>query len=82
MSKLVVYYQEKVVGHLHFNKEERLIFQYDKSWLAFKDRFSLSLAINLAEKVYCHLETKSFFENLLPDVEIKDLYRGPWKELE
>jgi len=73
MSKLVVFYREKVVGQLNFDKEERLSFQYDKSWLASNDRFSLSLAMPLDDKVYGHLETKSFFENLLPEGEIKEI---------
>lgn len=79
MSKLIVYYQEKVVGQLSFDKEERLSFQYDKTWLAFKDRFPLSLALTLVEKAHGHLETKSFFENLLPEGEIKDLLEAHGK---
>lgn len=79
MSKLIVYYQEKVVGHLDFDKEERLSFLYDKTWLIFKDRFPLSLALPLEEKMHGHLETKSFFENLLPEGEIKDLLQAHGK---
>lgn len=79
MSKLIVYYQEKVVGHLDFDTEERLSFQYDKTWLASKDRFPLSLALALGDKLYGHLETKSFFENLLPEGEIKDLLEAHGK---
>jgi serine/threonine-protein kinase HipA len=79
MSKLVVYYEYKVVGHLDFDKDERLSFKYDSSWLAFKDRFPLSLALPLVEKTYGHLEAKSFFENLLPEGEIKDLLEAHGK---
>ena len=79
MSKLVIYYQDMVVGHLEFDSDERLSFQYDKSWLAFKDRFSLSLTLSLDEKIYGHIETKSFFENLLPEGEIKDLLEAHGK---
>lgn len=79
MSKLIVYYQEKVVGHLNFDEEERLSFQYDKTWLSYKDRFPLSLAIALEDKIHGHLETKSFFENLLPEGEIKDLLEAHGK---
>jgi serine/threonine-protein kinase HipA len=79
MSKLVIYYQNMVVGHLEFDSEERLSFQYDKSWLAFKDRFSLSLTLSLDEKIYGHIQTKSFFENLLPEGEIKDLLEAHGK---
>jgi len=79
MSKLIIYYQDKVVGHLEFDKDERLNFQYDKAWLGSKDRFPLSLALPLEAKVYGHLETKSFFENLLPEGEIKDLLEAHGK---
>ena len=79
MSKLIVYFQEKVVGQLTFDKEERLSFQYEKTWLTFKDRFPLSLALGLEEKIHGHIETKSFFENLLPEGEIKDLLEAHGK---
>jgi serine/threonine-protein kinase HipA len=79
MSKLVVYHQDMIVGFLEFDKEERLSFQYDKSWLGSKDRFPLSFALPLEAKVYGHLETKSFFENLLPEGEIKDLLEAHGK---
>lgn len=79
MSKLVIYYQDMVVGHLEFDSDERLSFQYDKSWLALKDRFSLSLTLSLDEKIYGHIETKSFFENLLPEGEIKVLLEAHGK---
>lgn len=79
MSQLVVYYRDLVVGHLEFDKDERLSFQYDKSWLTYKDRFPLSITLVLDDKVYGHIETKSFFENLLPEGEIKDLLEAHGK---
>lgn len=79
MSRLIVYYDEKVVGHLDFDREERLSFKYDSSWLVSKDRFPLSIALPLGEKTYGHLEAKSFFENLLPEGEIKDLLEAHGK---
>jgi serine/threonine-protein kinase HipA len=79
VSKLIVYYQEKVVGSLIFDEEERLSFQYDEIWLSFKDRFPLSLPLTLLDKMYGHLETKSFFENLLPEGEIKNLLEAHGK---
>jgi serine/threonine-protein kinase HipA len=79
MSKLVVYHQDMIVGFLEFDKDERLSFQYDKSWLGSKDRFPLSVALPLEAKVYGHLETKSFFENLLPEGKIKDLLEAHGK---
>lgn len=79
MSKLIVYYQDKVVGGLDFDKEERLSFQYSEAWLKDKERFPLSLALALDDKKYGHIETKSFFENLLPEGEIKDLLEAHGK---
>jgi serine/threonine-protein kinase HipA len=79
MNKLIVHYQDRIVGSLIFDEEERLSFQYHVSWLSYKDRFSLSLALSLSEKTYGHLETKSFFENLLPEGEIKDLIEAHGK---
>jgi serine/threonine-protein kinase HipA len=79
MSKLVVSFQEKIVGHLEFDKEERLSFNYDSSWLSFQGRFPLSIALPLGDKTFGHLETKSFFENLLPEGEIKDLLEAHGK---
>lgn len=80
MNQLIVYYQEKVVGELTFDKDERLNFRYDTNWLLFKDRFPLSLALPLEDKIYGHIETKSFFENLLPEGEIKDLLEAHGKK--
>jgi serine/threonine-protein kinase HipA len=79
MNKLIVYYQDKVVGQLEFDREERLSFRYDSSWLSSNDRFPLSIALRLEEKIYGHLEAKSFFENLLPEGEIKDLLEAHGK---
>lgn len=79
MSKLIVYYQDKIVGLLDFDQEERLSFQYSEVWLMEKERFPLSLALALDVKKYGHLETKSFFENLLPEGEIKDLLEAHGK---
>src|SRR3989338_4226961 len=79
MSKLIVYYQEKIVGNLHFDEEERFSFQYDKAWLSFKGRFPLSLILTLEDKIHGHLEAKSFFENLLPEGETKNLLEAHGK---
>ena len=79
MSKLIVYYLDKVVGQLTFDQEERLGFQYDDGWITFTDRFPLSLALPLEQKSHGHLETKSFFENLLPEGEIRNLLEAHGK---
>lgn len=75
----MVYYQDKVVGYLDFDKEERMSFQYSEAWLTHRARFPLSLPLALSDKMYGHLETKSFFENLLPEGEIKNLLEAHGK---
>lgn len=75
MSDLVrvlnVFYNSKKVGTLHEDSEERLSFNYSKEWLENENAFSLSFALKLTAETYSHLVTKSFFENLLPEGDVK-----------
>ncbi|MEI8024925.1 MAG: type II toxin-antitoxin system HipA family toxin [Pseudomonadota bacterium] len=73
MNKLIVYCEELEVGALIFDGDERLSFEYDTSWLKHPSRFPLSIAMPLSEKPFGHLVTKSFFENLLPEGNIRAL---------
>jgi len=70
---LNVFYDLKKVGELIEDSEERLSFSYSKEWLESNEAFSLSLALKLNDKIFSHLETKSFFENLLPEGEVKTI---------
>jgi len=70
---LNVFYNSKIVGYLSEDNEERLSFCYSKKWLEDDDSFSLSLALSLSSETYGHLITKSFFENLLPEGEVKNI---------
>jgi len=73
MKKLNVFYRQKLVGSLIEDNEERLTFQYEDSWINDEDHFSLSLALKVRKESYDHLATKSFFENLLPEGEVKKI---------
>lgn len=73
MRKLNVFYETQKVGSLIEDDEERLEFQYSAEWLKNRDSFSLSLALKLRKEKYGHLVSKSFFENLLPEGEVKKI---------
>ena len=69
--QLNVFYKSERVGVLLEDENERFSFEYDDSWLNNPNNFSLSLALGLERKSYGHLQTKSFFENLLPESGIR-----------
>jgi len=70
---LNVFYNSKLVGYLSEDSEERLSFRYCKEWLEDDNSFSLSLPLKLSDQAYHHGLTKSFFENLLPEGEVKNI---------
>src|SRR3989339_110785 len=70
---LNVFFDSKIVGYLSEDNEERLSFRYSKEWLSDEKFFSLSLALKLSDETYGHVTTKSFFENLLPEGEVKSV---------
>ena len=70
---LNIFYNSKIVGYLSEDNDERLSFFYSKEWLEDDSSFSLSLALSLSSETYGHLITKSFFENLLPEGEVKNI---------
>lgn len=70
-SHLNLFYEDKHVGVLSEDDEERLSFRYVKKWLESEDSFPISIALKLEDKEYGHIQTKAFFENLLPEGEVK-----------
>lgn len=73
MNSLNVFYEGILVGILSEDNEERLKFSYSQDWLKNKDSFALSRKLPLKEEAFGHLDTKSFFENLLPEGEVKKI---------
>lgn len=70
---LNIFYNSYIVGYLYEDSDERLSFKYSKSWLELPNSFPLSIALRLSHETYNHLITKSFFENLLPEGEVKTI---------
>jgi serine/threonine-protein kinase HipA len=73
MKTLNVFYEMHLVGVLSIDDEERLSFQYVKTWLDNPESFALSIALKLTEIAYGHLPSKAFFENLLPEGRVKEI---------
>ncbi len=73
MSKLNVFYEELKVGELH--RDEQLVhsFIYAPEWLKHPKHFPLSLALPLQGEAFQNKTTLSFFENLLPEGEVRDV---------
>lgn len=70
-ESLNLFYNEELVGVLIEDNEERLSFSYAKSWLDKKSSFAISINLPLGEGPFSHMQTKAFFENLLPEGEVK-----------
>jgi serine/threonine-protein kinase HipA len=73
MNKLFVLHNSNLVGELTEDDNEHFKFKYTSQWLENEKAFSLSLALKLDRCAYGHLETKSFFENLLPEGELREI---------
>jgi serine/threonine-protein kinase HipA len=73
MKSLYVFYENQRVGV--FSRDENLMssFSYDEQWKVSKNSFPLSLAMPLSEKTFSNKITLSFFENLLPEGDVRDV---------
>ena len=70
-ESLNVFYDNELVGVLTEDNEERLSFSYSETWLKKEDTFAIPINLPLAKEPYGHIKTKAFFENLLPEGEVK-----------
>jgi serine/threonine-protein kinase HipA len=71
MNKLYVMYGSEQVGILERDAELVYSFQYTDHWLGSVNKFPLSLALKLEKKIYGNKDALAFFENLLPEGDIK-----------
>jgi len=72
VSKLFVFYRDKKVGTLTKKADDTLSFSYSSDWLNdTANNFWLSPVLKLESKAFNHRETRSFFENLLPEGDIR-----------
>ncbi|MCK5882593.1 MAG: HipA N-terminal domain-containing protein [Bacteriovoracaceae bacterium] len=73
MKSLNVFFEEQLIGQLIRDEELMHSFQYDSNWLTSSNRFQLSLALPLQEESFANKLTLSFFENLLPEGEVRQV---------
>ncbi|VEG90332.1 HipA N-terminal domain-containing protein [Legionella spiritensis] len=72
MKSLYVFYENQRVSV--FSRDENLVssFTYDEQWRACENSFPLSLAMPLSQPTFGNKITLSFFENLLPEGDVRD----------
>ncbi|MBC7421465.1 MAG: type II toxin-antitoxin system HipA family toxin [Bdellovibrio sp.] len=68
---LYVYFENQKVGTLVRNTDLVYSFSYTESWQNSKNSFPLSLAMPLTQKKFQNKITLSFFENLLPEGDLR-----------
>ena len=68
-APLRVYLNNRLVGRLLKEPSGAISFQYDESWLGWRQAFPVSLSIPLREDAYRGEPVAAVFENLLPDSE-------------
>jgi len=69
--QLNVFYEDILVGRLNQSDDLVYSFVYADSWLDHPNRFPLSLAMPLQKEPFGNRLTLSFFENLLPEGEVR-----------
>jgi serine/threonine-protein kinase HipA len=72
MSILHVFYENKKVGSLERDEELTFSFKYSEEWIKSPSNFPLSLIMPVDEKTYGNKLTLSFFENLLPEGDVRN----------
>jgi serine/threonine-protein kinase HipA len=68
-APLLVYLNNRLVGHLAKESSGAISFRYDGSWLGWDQAFPVSLSLPLREDPYRGDPVTVVFENLLPDSE-------------
>jgi len=70
ITKLVVFIDNTVVGHLWLDEKKSFCFQYDENWLQ-TSAIPLSLSLPLRSEPYLADEAHAFFANLLPEQKVR-----------
>jgi serine/threonine-protein kinase HipA len=68
-APLLVYLNNRLVGHLAKGPSGAISFRYDEGWLGWDQTFPVSLSLPLREDPYRGEPVAAVFENLLPDSE-------------
>lgn len=66
MTGLLVFWDQKIVGTLTRHKRGKVVFQYNKDWLA-SDGRSISISLPCQQEKFAPGVSTAFFENLLPE---------------
>jgi serine/threonine-protein kinase HipA len=71
MKSLNVFFEDKPVGV--FSQDEEMVhsFQYNSVWIKDKSSFPISLSMPLQEEAFGNKVTLAFFENLLPEGNVR-----------
>jgi len=72
MKLLYVYFEKHLVGKLYRDEEFVYSFTYEPEWQKHPDAFPLSLAMPLSQNRFENRLTLSFFENLLPEGDVRE----------
>ena len=72
ITKLVVFIDSAVVGHLWLDEKKFFCFQYHENWLQ-TSAIPLSLSLSLRSEPYVADESHAFFANLLPEQKIRQV---------
>lgn len=74
MSQLYVFYKNDLVGTLTKKEDATLGFQYTEQWIKGELSFPLSPILSLDNgREFNHRESLAFFENLIPEGDVKDI---------
>ncbi len=71
MKQLYAFYESKRVGTLTKDDEDVYSFEYEKSWREDAEAFPISLSMPLDQEKFGNKITLSFFENLLPEGDVR-----------
>jgi serine/threonine-protein kinase HipA len=71
MKRLYAFFENKRVGVLTKNDDEVYSFEYEGTWLEDSQAFPISLSMPLGQTVFGNKATLSFFENLLPEGDVR-----------
>ncbi|NDC23344.1 MAG: hypothetical protein EBZ49_04360 [Proteobacteria bacterium] len=71
MKQLYAFFESKRVGVLTKDDEDVYSFEYEKSWREDLNAFPISLSMPLDQEKFGNKVTLSFFENLLPEGDVR-----------
>ena len=73
------YYEQQLVGEVSFDSSLRIAFRYADSWLAHSQSFPISISLPLRAEAFDHPPCQAFFENLLPEEQIRAAIQQKYK---